>query len=316
MIIGDLAIGNAAGSTRLGLLGTGRIDILGRVSASGTGRTIQIGGSTGNANPADPTTMADVIRMAPMSSGGGRLILGQVALDLRGAKIGVGLDGGFLVPLGLTPGGTPASTETVEKDWIGNPKSTLYGIPGGYADPVVISAGSLKVTYSDYALFQNTGDRGAPSGVNAEVLSIASSGAQGNAFELFGTIREIGGPPASLLVQPVEVSMGTSRVNGCLIVTGAGCGGAGPTTIPQNPTLNPPPTPEPPPGPEVFGGATELAFQDLVSTDENEALNFDSLVGTNNEGLLGALGVDDTGAQCAPDDTRDICRSKENPNEQ
>ena len=213
------------GSTRINLLGTARVDIVGEIDASGVNRTLQIGGTTGAASPTDPATLASIIRIAPMSSGGGRIILGSGSLDLRGAKIGVGLDDGFLSPLGLIAGGSPVSTAIVQEDWIGNFNSTLYGIPGGYADPVVISAGSITVTYTDYALFQNTAGKGLPSGVNADNLFIVSSGDDGNGFELFGTIDQVGGVGAAFLVKPTTVSLGNSRINGCLILTGGGCGG-------------------------------------------------------------------------------------------
>ena len=205
-------------------MGTARVDIVGEIDASGVNRTLQIGGTTGAASPTDPATLASIIRIAPMSSGGGRIILGGGSLDLRGAKIGVGLDDGFLSPLGLIAGGSPVSTAIVQEDWIGNFNSTLYGIPGGYADPVVISAGSITVTYTDYALFQNTAGKGLPSGVNADNLFIVSSGDDGNGFELFGTIDQVGGVGAAFLVKPTTVSLGNSRINGCLILTGGGCG--------------------------------------------------------------------------------------------
>ena len=225
LLVGNVAFNNEIGSTRINLLGTARVDIVGEIDASGVNRTLQIGGNLGAASPTDPSTLASIIRIAPMSSGGGRIILGGGSLDLRGAKIGVGLDDGFLSPLGLIAGGSPVSTAIVQNDWIGNFNSTLYGIPGGYADPVVISAGSITVTYTDYALFQNTGGRGLPSGVNADNLFIVSSGGDGNGFELFGTIDQVGGVGAAFLVKPTTVSLGNSRINGCLILTGGGCGG-------------------------------------------------------------------------------------------
>jgi filamentous hemagglutinin family protein len=320
LLVGNVAFADDVGATRLNLLGTGRVDIVGELSASGSGRTLQIGGTTGAADPNDPSTLASIIRIAPMSSGGGRIIFAGGSLDLRGAKIGVGLDDGFLTPLGLVGGGTPASTDVVQNDWIGNFRSSLYGIPGGYADPVVISAGTITVTYADYALFQNTAGRGPGSGVNADVLQINSSGDEGNGFELFGTIDQVGGIGAAFLVQPQFVSLPNSRINGCLILTGGGCGnppGGGtvtPDSITGNPTSDANST-----DPSLTGGgaADEFSEQELVSSDDDEAFSFDSLVGTNNEGLLGVLGVDDaTAPPCAPDDKRDLCQVKEKANEQ
>ena len=324
LLVGNVAFDNDVGSTRINLLGTARVDIIGEVDASGVTRTLQVGGTNGAADPNDPSTLAGIIRMAPMNSGGGRILLGNGSLDLRGAKIGVGLDDGFLQSLGLLAGGTPVSTQVVQQDWIGNLGSTLYGIPGGYADPIVISAGTITVTYADYALFQNTGTSSQPSGVNADVLQIISSGNDGNGFELFGTIDQVGGVGAALLVQPTAVSLRNSRVNGCLILTGGGCGGGGGLTdTPIEPTTFwPTDEPGPPNGDfgssALDGAGVEFALQELVSTDEDEAFDFDSLVGTNNEGLLGVLEVDDANApaQCAPDDKRQLCRTEEKPDAQ
>ena len=231
----------------------------------------------------------------------------------------MGLDDGFLQPLGLIAGGTPASTDAVQEDWIGDLDSTLYGIPGGYTDPNVISAGSITVTYTDYALFQNTGSSNGPfNGVNAGFLSIVSSGNDGNGFELFGTIDQVGGRGAALLVQPTAVSLVNSRVNGCLIVTGGGCGGGrGPTDISTDPTKFDPTGESKPPNGDfgssaLSGEGSGFAGQQLVSTDEDQAFEFDFLVGTNNEGLLGVLGVDDPDPPepCAPDDKRQLCRTE------
>ena len=291
LLVGNVAFDNEIGSTRINLLGTARVDVVGEIDASGVNRTLQIGGTTGAASPTDPATLASIIRIAPMSSGGGRIILGSGSLDLRGAKIGVGLDDGFLSPLGLIAGGSPVSTAIVQEDWIGNFNSTLYGIPGGYADPVVISAGSITVTYTDYALFQNTAGKGLPSGVNADNLFIVSSGDDGNGFELFGRIDQVGGVGAAFLVKPTTVSLGNSRINGCLILTGGGCGGT-----PGDPTIDTVDPSVPPggnDGDDLFGAVgDQFAQQDLISTDEDQAFSFDSLVGTNNEGLLGVMGVD------------------------
>lgn len=319
VLIGNVAFANDVGSTRLNLLGTARFDIVGAITASGAARTLQIGGTLDPADPNDPSTMASIIRIVPTSQAGGRIIV-DGALDLRGMKIGVGLDDGFLNPLGLDAGGTPASTQSVQDDWILNRNSSLYGIPGGYANPLVISAGSITITYGDYALFQNTGSNSF-AGVDTGILSIISSGSDGNGFELFGTIDGVGGKPAALLVQPTTVSMGNSRVNTCLIVTGAGCGAPGDPTAPWPQITTVDPTGDANSTvPPLSGGAAaqDFAEQDLVSSDDEKALNFDSLVGTNNEGLLGILGVDDANApaNCAPDDKRDICRSKDKSNDQ
>ena len=92
--------------------------------------------------------------------------------------------------------------------------------------------------------------------------------------------------------------MGNSRINGCLILTGGGCGGPPGTTNPTFPGVNP--TEPPVTGTNDSGGGSEfaqgggdLAQQDLISSGDDKAFDFDSLVGTNNEGLLGVLGIDE-----------------------
>ena len=71
--------------------------------------------------------------------------------------------------------------------------------------------------------------------------TIVSSGDLGNGFELFGTIDQVGGKGAAFLVQPTAVSLGHSRINGCLILTGGGCGGEGPAIDPPPEILPPEP---------------------------------------------------------------------------
>ena len=53
LLVGNVAFDNEIGSTRINLLGTARVDIVGEIDASGVNRTLQIGGTT--APPARPT---------------------------------------------------------------------------------------------------------------------------------------------------------------------------------------------------------------------------------------------------------------------
>ena len=321
LLIGNLALNGAAGSTRVNLLGTARVDLIGQLSASGSGRTVQLGGNIGSADPTSIGTLASIIRIAPTSSAGGRIVVDGGTLDLRGAKIGVGLDDGFLTPLGLLAGGTPLSTSIVAKDWIANRKSTLYGVPGGYSNPTIISAGTLRVTYADYALFQNTAAPSAsmPTGVNAGTLEISSSGTAGqNGFALFGTIRDVNGAAAALVVKPDDVSLVNSRVNGCLIVTGGGCGAGGSSDLPIPFNVIESAEAGASEAAAQGVGSNALATQKLVSTDEERTFDFESLVGTNNEGLLGAISTEVPPAtdQCTPQREGETCPTGEKPNEQ
>ena len=50
LLVGNVAFGDEVGSTRVALLGTGRVDIIGEIDASGVTRALQIGGTTGTGN--------------------------------------------------------------------------------------------------------------------------------------------------------------------------------------------------------------------------------------------------------------------------
>ena len=300
--IGALGFATTAGATRVDVLATGRIDMSAMVTGTGTGRTFRFGGSAANL-----TDKAAVIRIAATASAGGRLDVGTADLDLRGAKIGVGQDAGFLMPLGLIAGGTPPlSAGTVASDYIANPNSSLYSasFAGGtmYTSTApLIVAKSLTVRYTDYALFQNTGGTGTSKGValatstnpSMPALTIIGSGSN-NAFAIFGLLNGIGDSAAAVsgssVIQVTGADLSNTRVNGCLAGSGAGCL----TSVVSQPLIN------------IFDSSRLAVFR----AADDLALPFDPVVGTNNEALFSGFGLIDspvTDTECSADTTSPGC---------
>ncbi|KQR81242.1 hypothetical protein ASG07_12335 [Sphingomonas sp. Leaf343] len=289
--VGALAIGTATGAARFELRTGGRLDVLGRMTATGSSASRQIVlGGDGSAAADGSGGRATTLRIAATQGGGGRLLVGDATLDLRAERIGVGLDTDFLSTLGLTAGGTPLATDQVASRYVAQPSSTLYnpsftGQPG-YTDPVVLTARSLIVRYAQYALFQNTGRAGDTTGAvlgttpaaptSGALQLVATGGATPNAFALFGTINGIGSTATSLLgsdaiIVDAAVSRTNSRANGCVI--GSAGGGCLSSSIAQA-TLN------------VF----DTSRSEIFRTADDLSLPFDPLVGTNNEALFSDIG--------------------------
>ena len=296
-----LALSADAGRNDLRILTTGRIDVVGTVSAVGSldTRTIRLGGSTGEANAQDPATLASVIAIAAESSGGGRLLAGDANLDLRGVYIGLG-QAAFLGQIGLAPGSSPQPNGTINNVYIGNPNSTLYRAPAPYSDRIVLTANRLTVTYGQYALFQNTAPPlSEPSGVDIgglnvlRTLALGSSGETApNGFAIFGRINDRGGNNAALLgpeVIPLEnVNRSNTRINGCLIGSGGGCL----ITAFGTPPLN------------EFDESDANILQSAEELEER----FSPIVGTNNEALFtGVDEADEPAFDCESDPDNPQC---------
>jgi hypothetical protein len=280
--IGALALDADTGATSLRILAQQRIDVTGTISATASGsRTLRIGGSAADG------TRATTLRIASTTAGGGRILVPGVDLDLRADRIGAGLDATFLATLGLTPGGSPATPDTVARSFVANSSSTLYDSnafgAGTYTAQTLVTARSLTVRYSDYALFQNTG--GAARNVGVDLASLGSPAQpalflQGpnppnaGGFALFGTINGVPDSAAAVLgdgvLTLVAIDRLNARVNGCLIGSGSGCI-ASTTSQPPLPPLN------------AFRG-------DIFSTQGDFSIPFDPVVGTNNESLFGDIG--------------------------
>ena len=291
--IGALALGDAAGSARVNLLTTGRVDVTGAFATAqaGNSRTVQIGGSAAD------TGQASVI--AVDTTQGGRLLMGNSALALRGLNIGIGQTG-LLAEIGLNPGGTSISTASAATHYVGNPASRLYN-PLAPTNQNVVTAYRLSVTYGNYALFQNTAPGGAPprgvligaGGLNSTLTLTGTNAA--NAFALFGTINTREGPEAALLGPVVIVTNNidgnNSRINGCLIGSSGGCLIASVTSLPIN----------------VF----DAAQANVLRVGEELALNFDPIVGSNNDALFGSLGSVSAEPACESDSDDPLCREPE-----
>lgn len=274
MEIGSIALAPSAGRS-VEMLSTGDVRVTGQVSATGTGRSIRIGGDGANGNAA-------TIHLIATSDAGGRLLLGDNDLDLRGNRIAAGLAPGFLDT--LQPGDAGRAQAQA---LIGNPNSALYNtqLGGGFFAPdatTMIAARSLTVRFGDYALFQNTAVPGRSSGVTVgslaapvtPALRIATYGTPSTAsFAFFGEINGITGAGAALLGNPVidiqPQLLPNSRINGCLAGSGAGCL----TTIVIQPTL------------QVFDWDSQAVFGIL----QDVSLPFTPIIGGNNEALLSGL---------------------------
>ncbi len=286
--IGTLAFDADAGRRTVDVLGTGRMTIDGVVSGAGAGRMFRFGGTS-----TSETDTASAIHVATTSVAGGRLLFDTADLDLRGNRIAVGLGAGFLNLLN-----DDATVTQVVAGLVGNANSALYNanLGGGAYDPsapTTVSAHSLKVRYGDYALFQNTGVArtntgivlgGTPTAPVNPALSLRPTTAA-NTFAAFGTINGVGSTAAALL-GPNAVSLGTanvsaSRINGCVVGSGAGCL----TAIVIQPTL------------QVFSASQA----DLFGSVADLTVPFDPLVGGSNEELLTGL------AALAPKPDTDGC---------
>lgn len=274
MEVGTMTLAPAIGRS-VEMLSTGDIRVTGQMSATGSGRSIRIGGdgTTGN---------AATIHLIATSDAGGRLLLGDNDLDLRGNRIAAGLTTGFLDT--LQPGDAGRAQAQA---LIGNPNSALYNtqLGGGFFAPdatTMIAARSMSVRFGDYALFQNTAVPGRSSGVIVgslaapvtPALRIATFGTPSAAsFAFFGEINGITGAGAALLGNPVidiqPALLPNSRINGCLAGSGAGCL----TTIVIQPTL------------QVFDWDSQAVFGIL----QDVSLPFTPIIGGNNEALLSGL---------------------------
>ena len=258
-----------------------RLDLTGNLTSSAL-QSLQLGGT---ATAAD---MGTVMRIAAQADGTGGLIkIGTAKLDLRSASIGVGLDTGFLAALGVAPGSTATQQAAL---MISNPGSSLYNslVTGGAAylpsGQQLITAGSMTVRYSNFALFQNTGLLGTNSGVTLASTSSPATPALSlfgpnppvaGPFGLFGQINGVTNTPAALLGPSVivvsAIDRASARINGCLVGSGAGCltSSSLPTSL-----IN------------ILPARTTIIF-----ANADFEVPFDPLVATNNDTLFGDVGT-------------------------
>ena len=299
--IGDLALNASAGRSTFEIRTAGRLDVYGALTAadSPASRTIILGGDGTDGG------LSKILSVVATANGGGRIDIGkQATLDLRAETVGVGENSGFLDDLGVT-NGNAISAGAVATNYVSQSTSSLYNssVRGQtYTNPTLIQAGRMVVHYSNWALFQNTGQPGTDSGVvlgNAGsslsgVLQIKPTGGN-NAFAFYGTINGIGDTATALLGGSVlligdDVSRANSRANGCLI--GASGGGCLDATIVQ-PNLN------------LF----DTSKADVFRTADDLALPIDPLVGTSNESLFSDIALSDDGG--CPAEAGKSCDAKE-----
>jgi hypothetical protein len=282
----DAPLGSNVGRNNLRILTTGRVDVTGTLNTAGSadGRIIQIGGTTGTANPQAPATLASAIVVTAQPSGGGRLLAGNANLDLRAERVVLGQSN-------LVTAVEGRSGADVSRDLISNPNSILYNVTASgngtaYTDPTILTANSLTVTYREFAVFQNTaGPLSQPSGATIndlnvmDTLNLGSTGDNApNGFALFGVINGRSGNSAALLGPEVirlqNVNRSNTRINGCLV--GSGGGGC---LITQ------------------FGTAPVNQFDEnaanVLRTAEEFQDPFDPIVGTNNEALFISGSIDE-----------------------
>jgi filamentous hemagglutinin family protein len=290
--IGALAFGANAGRTNVDVLTTGAISVTDTVSGSGSTRTFRFGGTA-----ADDTAQASEIRIVATADGGGRLLFAGAGLDLRGGKIVLGQSLFVDTVMGATP-------ESVPGIFVSNPNSSLYnaalsGGPYNPANQTLLSANTLSVRYTSFALFQNAGLAGTNAGVVlggttatpvSGALALKGPGTSTpNSFALFGTINGVEGTATALLGNTVitvnGVNLPNSRVNGCIIGSGAGCL----TTTISQPSLN------------VF----DSSRLDIFRSADDFSLPFDPVVGSNNEALFAGISAIDVPASKDPDDKSD-----------
>ncbi|MCX7283420.1 MAG: hypothetical protein NTX28_05125, partial [Novosphingobium sp.] len=244
-----------------------RIDITGRISF-GAGTTLKLGGST------DPNS---IIRLQTGTGAtGGSITSNGGVLELTAANI-VGGTAAFANDLQAISG--PGSAVEASRLNL-TPGSSLYNNVGGTGQ-AMIDVGSMKVTFSNFAMFQNTSDASLSllaTGVNlgngnpqAIALDI-KSGATQPVFALFGSINGIVNAATALLGNPPLAhydNISASRINGCVI-------GGGNCQSVQN--LTPSLT------------ALDTIRTSIFTVKPDFQVPFDPLVGTNNDSLFDDVG--------------------------
>lgn len=280
LTIGTLALAAGTGSGTLAFTSTGAVRLTGALTGA-TGGVVQIGGS----GIETPDNVVDPGRLATTFSAdigaGASIALDQAVLDLRAQRIVVG--DGTLLGRYLPSGGAAADPAAVARD-VENSGSELYR--ANSSQSVFLTARTLRVSYSDFAVFQNTGgassagvtlnEQAGPNS-NALALQLFSGGeAKQNVFALFGRVNGFSDRAAGLLPNAnVEISSGgvirvtraSSRLNGCVIGS-----------------------------PERGCLQTDVAVPDftlrsqvqtaLVAQAQDDSLFFNPLVGRGNEGLI------------------------------
>lgn len=251
-----------------------RIDLSDKLSTSGNVKTLVLGGDGGSA-------LASVIYIAQTPGGdGGQIFAPTAEVKLNAGNIAAGSKLGFADALGVVSGTGDA---TVAKELNDSGGSTLYfagngGVPYG-SNVKLLTAKKLTVTYSGFALFQNTGAPPLTSGVDladlptaVPSLDLSNSGIT-PVFGLFGTINGLMGSAAAINASGYTVrynNIGSTRINGCVVNGGGNCLAVQTIT----PTLA---------GMDSIRG-------NIFFVNPDFELPFDPLIGTSNDSLIGDVG--------------------------
>ncbi|MEP0189842.1 MAG: filamentous hemagglutinin N-terminal domain-containing protein [Erythrobacter sp.] len=287
--ISDVSFTDQAGASEVVFATTGgsnaNIEITGDITANGNGRVFRLGGD------ADGNGLANRIRANIETA---TIDLDLSTLDLRANDVVFGQTELFNAV-------NNRSSEFIGVNIVGNAGSILFNprepVAGArIADPVYLRVGNLSVTYAESALFQNSIPltEGMLEFAGVEIGTAGGTGSltlnptdTTNAFGLFGSLNELDGDAVAFAPEPFlslnnNVSIFSSRANGCVIRTGADCV----TTVVDSTIISIP-----------------REAVSLLSADTSLLVPFDPLVGTNNEGLF-------SGASTAPGD--EDCERDEN----
>ncbi len=244
-----------------------RIDITGRITFDAD-TTLKLGGSTA-AN--------SIIRLQTGTGGtGGAIVSNGGVLELTAASIVAGTQA-FANDLQAVSG-AGSVTEAARLNL--TPGSSLYNNVGGTGE-TMIDVGAMKVSFSNFAMFQNTSDAalsllstGVKLGTGSQqtVALDIQSGASQPVFAMFGSINGVINIATSLLGNPPLAhydNISASRINGCLI-------GGGNCQSVQN--LTPSLT------------ALDNIRTSIFTVKPDFQVPFDPLVGTNNDALFDDVG--------------------------
>ena len=275
LALGNINIASATGTQSLRLLSSSDIALSGVISGDGSG-ILQIGVGEIDANGlVDPATLSTSITATTDIAS---IDYASGIVDLRAVRIVFGLPDFVALADGI-------SLEAAA-DLLTDAGSQLY--IGDNTQKVFLQADTLRVAYSDFALFQNTAfslgggailNADAANSVSDVALELFSQGDDNlDSFAIFGEINGFTGRTAGVLPNSVlnigtlsprelRVTQARSRVNGCVIGSpDRGC------LIVDLP-------------PPEISTIDERQAQDLISTDDpSEFLN--PLVGRGNEGLI------------------------------
>lgn len=283
--IATVSFTDQAGSDQVAIVNRGAgtvIEIEGDITAAGLGRVIQIGENLVGASDITGEIIAKIEKST--------IDIGEATLDLQANNIVFG-SGQLLLELGDLQG---VSADVVAFNFVGNSGSILFNPDAPLAsaragNEVYLRAGNLSVTYGEVALFQNTlpiteGDLkfagvviGDDVGQNGTLTLRPTD--ETNAFNMFGELNALDDEAVAFAPEPAliidgQISVFGSRINGCLIRSGADCI----TTVVDTTIIQIP-----------------REAVSLLTADPDVFLPFDPLVGTNNEGLF-------SGAAAGPGD--------------